>query len=205
MAGSRDRFLTPTLRFRNGVSQVQQALSGMAAKLGVSRRNSDRAVREAFSQLQRLNGKLIRSGSEALNGLAEHNRMGIVLIARPYTLYDSGVNLNIPRKLRDIYGIDCIPMDFLDLDDINIRSEHDNMFWDYGRRILQAARFVGDHPHLHLIFLTNFKCGPDSFIQHFVESISGKPFLTLQLDEHGNDAGALTRCEAYLESKGFLQ
>ena len=34
---------------------------------------------------------------------------------------------------------------------------------------------------------------------------SGKPFLTLQFDEHQNDAGAMTRCEAYLDSKGFLR
>ena len=32
---------------------------------------------------------------------------------------------------------------------------------------------------------------------------SGKPFLTLQFDAHENDAGAMTRCEAYLDSKGF--
>jgi hypothetical protein len=29
--------------------------------------------------------------------------------------------------------------------------------------------------------------------------------LTLQFDEHQNDAGAMTRCEAYLDSKGFLR
>ena len=79
------------------------------------------------------------------------------------------------------------------------------MFWDYGRKILQAARFVRENAHLHIIYMSNFKCGPDSFIHHYVEDISRKPFLTLQIDGHGGDAGALTRCEAYLESKGFLQ
>ena len=32
-----------------------------------------------------------------------------------------------------------------------------------------------------------------------------RPFLVLQFDEHTNDAGAMTRCEAYLDSKGFLR
>ena len=27
----------------------------------------------------------------------------------------------------------------------------------------------------------------------------------MQFDEHQNDAGAMTRCEAYLDSKGFLR
>ena len=79
------------------------------------------------------------------------------------------------------------------------------MYWNYGRKILQAARFVGDRPRLHLIYMTNFKCGPDSYIKHYVREASGKPFLTLQFDEHQNDAGAMTRCEAYLDSKGFLR
>jgi len=33
----------------------------------------------------------------------------------------------------------------------------------------------------------------------------GRPFLTLQFDGHGNDAGMMTRVEAYLESKGLLR
>jgi predicted nucleotide-binding protein (sugar kinase/HSP70/actin superfamily) len=58
---------------------------------------------------------------------------------------------------------------------------------------------------LHIIYMTNFKCGPDSYIKHYVREASGKPHLTLQFDEHQNDAGAMTRCEAYLDSKGFLR
>ena len=130
--------------------------------------------------------------------------MGIVIMARPYTLYDRGSNLDIPRRVRDIYGVNLIPMDFLDVDAVDIRALHQNMFWNYGRKILQASQIVRDNPNLHIMYMTNFRCGPDSFINHYVGPISGKPFLTLQLDGHSNDAGAMTRCEAYLESKGFL-
>ncbi|MBN2243251.1 MAG: hypothetical protein JW793_11230 [Acidobacteria bacterium] len=205
LSHARDRLLAPTIRFRGGIPQVQRAMRPVASKLGVSRRESDRAVRRAFLSYREFNQRLVRAGSLALRNLEDADRMGIVLIARPYTLYDPGINMDVPRKLRDIYGMDLVPLDFLDLGGIDIRAEHDNMFWDYGRRILQAARVVGENPRLHIIFMTNFKCGPDSFIHHFVESLSRKPFLLLQLDGHGNDAGALTRCEAYLESKGFLQ
>jgi predicted nucleotide-binding protein (sugar kinase/HSP70/actin superfamily) len=55
------------------------------------------------------------------------------------------------------------------------------------------------------VHITNFKCGPDSYIKHFLGSACGKPFLSLQFDGHGNDAGFLTRCEAYLDSKGILR
>jgi hypothetical protein len=79
------------------------------------------------------------------------------------------------------------------------------MYWNYGRKILQVARYVGAHDNLHIIYLNNFKCGPDSYIKPYIKQASGRPFLSLQFDEHQNDAGAMTRCEAYLDSKGFLR
>ncbi|MBN2318847.1 MAG: hypothetical protein JXR49_07210 [Acidobacteria bacterium] len=203
-ADIRDRFLIPTIRFREGMHQVKRAMAEIAENLGVCRKDSNRAVQKAYERQRMFSAHLIREGNEALRILTENDQRGIILLARAYTLYDSGINMDIPRKLRDIYGINLIPMDFLNLAAIDIRREHDNMFWDYGRRILQAARFVGENSHLHIIYMTCFKCGPDSFIHHWVQSVSRKPFLILQLDSHGGDAGALTRCEAYLESKGFL-
>jgi predicted nucleotide-binding protein (sugar kinase/HSP70/actin superfamily) len=120
-------------------------------------------------------------------------------------MYDRGMTLDIGNKLRDYYGVNVIPMDMLPVDEEDISDVNDNMYWNYGRKILAAARIVGRHPNLHIIFLTNFKCGPDSYIKHFVTKASGKPYLTLQFDGHGNDAGYITRCEAYLDSKGALR
>ena len=59
-------------------------------------------------------------------------------------------------------------MDFLPLDDEDIRDVNDNMYWEYGRKILAAGKLVGRQPNLHIIYITNFKCGPDSFIKHFI-------------------------------------
>ena len=56
-----------------------------------------------------------------------------------------------------------------------------------------------------MIYITNFKCGPDSYIKHFAREAAGAPLLILQFDGHGNDAGYMTRCEAYLDSKGILR
>ena len=59
--------------------------------------------------------------------------------------------------------------------------------------------------NLHLVYITNFKCGPDSYIKHFARETAGEPVLVLQFDGHGNDAGYMTRCEEYLDSKGILR
>ena len=120
-------------------------------------------------------------------------------------MHDAGVSLSVIRKMRDYYGVNVVPMDFVDADDVDIRDINDNMYWDYGRKILAVAKIVGQRPDLDIVYVTNFKCGPDSFIRQFVRKASGKPFLTLQFDGHSNDAGVMTRCEAYLDSKGILR
>jgi predicted nucleotide-binding protein (sugar kinase/HSP70/actin superfamily) len=96
-------------------------------------------------------------------------------------------------------------MDFLPLDQEDISSVNDNMYWSSGRQILAAAQITRRVPNLHWVFLSNFKCGPDSYIKSFLDDASGKPGLLLQFDGHSNDAGYITRCEAYLDSKGFLR
>jgi predicted nucleotide-binding protein (sugar kinase/HSP70/actin superfamily) len=148
---------------------------------------------------------LVLAGADALATLSEQDELGIVLVGRPYNIYDSGVNMDIPAKLRRYYGVNLIPLDFLPLWGKNTRDVTPNMFWGYGRKILQAAKVVAEHPNLHIIYMTNFKCGPDSYVKHFIGPASPDPFLVLQFDEHTNDAGAMTRCEAYLDSKGFLR
>jgi predicted nucleotide-binding protein (sugar kinase/HSP70/actin superfamily) len=137
--------------------------------------------------------------------LDESGEQGILLVGRPYNVIDREVNLDVPGKLRHYYGSNVVPIFFLDLDGIGIRDIGGNMFWNYGRKILQAARFAAQRDNLHVIYITNFKCGPDSYIKHFTGSAAQRPYLTLQFDAHGNDAGIMTRCEAYLDSKGVLR
>jgi predicted CoA-substrate-specific enzyme activase len=199
------RFFAPTLHFRRGTEHVRQTLRLSMATFGLPGRTVDRALDEAYEAQAEFRGRLMLAGADALAALAEHDELGIVLVGRPYNIYDGGVNMDIPAKLRRYYGVNLIPIDFLPLWGMDTRDVTPNMFWNYGRKILQAARVVAEHPNLHIIYMTNFKCGPDSYVKHFVGPASPDPFLVLQFDEHTNDAGAMTRCEAYLDSKGFLR
>jgi predicted nucleotide-binding protein (sugar kinase/HSP70/actin superfamily) len=121
-------------------------------------------------------------------------------VGRPYNAFDSGVNLEIPKKLADL-GVPSIPMDLLPIEEIGIHEDWPNMYWKSGQRILQAAKFIRSHPHLYAIYIGNFSCGPDSFIlKFFDEEMAGKPYLYLEIDEHSAAAGAITRCEAFIDS-----
>ena len=199
------RLLSPVVRFRLGKAGLMKDLRPLAGQLGASERALSAALDAAQAAQDEFRAVLTEAGSRALAVMEEAGELGIVLVGRPYNMYDKGINMDIPRKLRKYYGVNLIPLDFLSLTGIDVTDIVPNMYWNYGRKILQAARLVGDRDRLHLIYMTNFKCGPDSYIKHYIREASGKPFLTLQFDEHQNDAGAMTRCEAYLDSKGFLR
>ena len=201
----REKILAPRVRFRVGRERLARDLYETGSRLGADERRR-RAARAAGARApDGFRAARLAAGAEALATLDETGELGIVLVGRPYNMYDKGITMDIARKLRKFYGVNVIPFDFLPIKGIDISDIVPNMYWNYGRKILQAARFVGGHPRLHLIYMTNFKCGPDSYIKHYVRQASGKPYLTLQFDEHQNDAGAMTRCEAYLDSKGFLR
>jgi predicted CoA-substrate-specific enzyme activase len=201
----RHKLLIPTLHFQLGPTQVKKALAETMSKLGVSRRASDRAAEAAYTEQRDFQEKLLEAGRNALAVLERTGEPGLVLAGRGYNLYDRGVNCDIPRKLRHRYGANVIPLDFLVTGRESVADPHDNMFWISGRKILEAARVVAQHANLHLVYITNFKCGPDSYIKHFARGAAGAPLLILQFDGHGNDAGYMTRCEAYLDSKGILR
>ena len=55
-------------------------------------------------------------------GLAQTNAPGVLLLGRPYNIHDSGVNLSVAQKLRDFYGVNCIPLDMLDVDSVDVRD-----------------------------------------------------------------------------------
>lgn len=206
MEGHTDKLLQPTVHFREGQEAVTHELQDFARKFKMGKNQVADAVSKAYEVQAEFNGKLLEAGQQAIKALKEADELGIVIVGRSYNMYDSGVNLGIPQKLRAYYGVNVIPMDFLPLKGVDISDVNKNMYWDYGKKILQAAKVVAQHPNLHIIYITNFKCGPDSYIKHFVRQASdGKPFLTLQFDGHSNDAGFMTRCEAYLDSKGFLR
>ena len=92
-------------------------------------------------------------------------------------------------------------MDCLPLAEIDVSDRFDNMFWRSGQAILAAGRIIARQPHLQAIYVTNFGCGPDSFLLSFFRRImTGKVYLELELDDHTADAGVNTRCEAFFDS-----
>lgn len=172
---------------------------------GLTKKDVERAYSKGKEELDKFRTSLYALYTEALEAIESSGREAIILIGRPYNVNDRGMNLNIASKLRDLYGVNVIPLDAIELMNDDIEEIHNNMFWGYGRRILATLKQIKNAKNTHIIYITNFQCGPDSYIKHFAPAAIGKSYLTLQFDGHGNDAGMLTRCEAYLDSKGVFK
>lgn len=189
--------ISPVIDMSRGEKGLAAELLRVLGPLGIRKRRLLKALRSAQEAQDDFFSAVRGKGSEVLSSL---DRRAIVIVGRSYSAFDGGVNLTIPKKLADI-GVLSLPMDFLPLEEYRIGETWPNMYWRSGQRILKAARFVRENPNLYPIFIGNFSCGPDSFIlKYFENEMKGKPFLHIEIDEHSADAGAITRCEAFLDS-----
>ena len=139
----------------------------------------------------------VPGGGKAVPEIAGTDRgKAVVLFGRPYNAMVKDGNMGIPEKLAS-RGYKVIPYDFLPLEG---EAPQQKMYWSMGQTILKAAKLVSRHPQLFGVFVTNFSCGPDSFVVGYFRDIMGsKPSLTLELDSHTADAGIDTRIDAFID------
>ena len=191
--------ITPIIHFNQREAGLRKEFHTLGRMLGKSKGAMDKALKVANGVQTGFYSNLRARGKEILEGLGK-DETALVIIGRSYNTSDPGINLELPQKLRDLKTL-AIPYDMLTLDPLVDDEMADQMYWRSGQKILAAGRIVRDDPRLYGLYITNFGCGPDSFITHFFrEEAEGKPFLQLEIDEHSADAGAITRCEAFLDS-----
>ncbi|MFW6111633.1 MAG: acyl-CoA dehydratase activase [Candidatus Bipolaricaulota bacterium] len=179
--------------------RLRGELRNLGRKLGKNRAEVSKALSDARKAEAAAKNNCLEMGKQVLEKLGP-SRRGLVVMSRSYNGCDSGLNMKIPEKLRQL-GVVPIPIDCLPVEEINPDDLHQEMQWDWGKRILSAATFIKEHPHLYGLYLSHFRCGPDSFIIRYArEILEEEPFLHLELDEHSADAGIVTRCEAFLDS-----
>jgi predicted CoA-substrate-specific enzyme activase len=136
---------------------------------------------------------------------ADMGSLRVLLLGRPYVAFDAVLNSSLPRTFEKL-GASVYWQEELDLEEFPLTYAQqyvERMHWHYGRLIVRAAEYAARSENLFPVFLTCFRCSPDSFLMSYVKDIVthfGKPFLFLQLDAHASDVGYLTRIEAALQS-----
>ena len=125
----------------------------------------------------------------------------VLLVGRPYTILSEGLNAGIPdifagMKVNAFFQ-DMLDTDHHDFEDIAplLKEIH----WQHAATILKATLVAARTKNLFPVFITSFKCSPDSFCVGYFKKIMEahqKPYLVLELDEHDSSVGYETRIEA---------
>ncbi|MDI6726785.1 MAG: acyl-CoA dehydratase activase, partial [Smithellaceae bacterium] len=131
--------------------------------------------------------------------------ISVALLGRPYCVLQNTMNKAIPDILGNLqiktFYQDMLPAADEDLSEIEQLLKR--IHWHYPAEILKAALFTARTRGLYPVYVTSFKCGPDSFALDYFKRIMddyGKPYLILELDDHDSNLGYETRIEAALRS-----
>jgi predicted CoA-substrate-specific enzyme activase len=246
--------LAPVIHMQYGRNRVLKELVPFVKDLKISKRRLGKALDTAY-RAQELWRKRLEGA--ALDFLSRYRDRPLAVIAsRAYNGCDSGLNLDIPRRLAEsgipVITLEAFPISIFserhaarslpgetsirypaegnvpaesalagnassesaiassaptinipDAPDGNAPCDHvwGNMYWRSGQRIMRGLDWAARTPGILPLYITNFSCGPDSFLLHYAqETMKSRPLLVLELDEHSADAGIVTRLEAYLDS-----
>ncbi len=194
---NKGKLLIPVVDFSNGIRKAQDTFVEMAVKMSFNGGDAATAYKAACRKQEDFTSRMKQYGRGCLEELRKDpSRTAVVLLGRPYNSFAAEANMAIPDKFSS-RGVTIIPFDCLPYEG---ESDDRNMYWASGQMILKAARFVKKHPQLYAVFVTNFSCGPDSFIVGQVrDMMDEKPMLILEIDSHTADAGVNTRIEAFLD------
>ena len=191
------QLLTPLLNLNSGLEAAWPTLWPISQQMGVPKSIAKAAFQKALQRQNACLHEMKTLGEKTLQQLTENpDQIGVVIFARPYNGFAEEAHMGIPNKLAS-RGVLVLPMDFLPISD---QKDRRHMYWGMGQIIMRAAEMVKANPQLFGVYITNFSCGPDSFlISYFRELMGRKPSLTLELDSHTADAGLETRIEAFLD------
>ncbi|MBM3810990.1 MAG: CoA activase [Acidimicrobiia bacterium] len=180
--------------------------------LGLSPEENSRAVREGYKALDYFNNVTLRgAGREVLEQLEREDRLGVVLLGRPYH-NDPGVNHEILEEFQKL-GYPVFTQDALPIDDdivwrlfgdevlsgeipdpMSISDVWKNSYSENTSRKVWAAKYIARHPNLVALELSSFKCGHDAPIYTVVEEIvehSGTPYFCFKDIDENKPTGSI--------------
>ena len=198
------RVLSPVIDVGAGNLESAAFLAGcaqLAAQAGCPGEDWKRAHRRAAGAQAQFEHACDDIGRRALDFCQAQGIAPVVVLGRPYTIYNTVLNSNVPALLRE-QGAIGIPLDCYPVDDAVPTFK--DMYWSHGQRILRAAHQIRRARGVYSLYCSNYSCGPDSFNLHFFAYImEGKPFAVIETDGHSGDAGTKTRIEAFLHCVGM--
>ena len=180
--------------------------------LGLSEEENHRAIEEAYRALDKFFNVIQRGKArEVLEQLEREDRLGIVLLGRPYH-NDPGINHEILEEFQKqgypVFAQDSLPIDEDILERLfgdEVRAGHikhpmdvsdvwKNSYSENTSRKVWAAKYIARHPNLVALELSSFKCGHDAPIYTVVEETvqnSGTPYFCFKDIDENKPTGSI--------------
>ena len=199
------KYVDPVLNFADHKLFAFQMLQAFQPVLGLSEEENDRAVESGFKALQDYETGIRRRARQVLDQLEGEDRIGIVMLGRPYH-HDPGLNHEILDEFQKL-GYPIFSQNTLPLDEdmlerlfgeevragaitspLDIGDAWKNSYSCSTNHKVWAAKFTARHPNLVALEISSFKCGHDAPIYGVIEGIieqSGTPYFCFKdLDEN---------------------
>ena len=199
------KYLDPVLNFSDRKLFAYQMLQAWQPVLGLSEEENDRAVQAGFQALADYETSIRRRARQVLDQLEREDRIGIVMLGRPYH-HDPGLNHEILDEFQKlgypIFSQNTLPLDQDLLErlfgeevragiissPLDISDAWKNSYSCSTNHKIWAAKFTARHPNLVALEISSFKCGHDAPIYGVIEGIiehSGTPYFCFKdLDEN---------------------
>jgi predicted nucleotide-binding protein (sugar kinase/HSP70/actin superfamily) len=210
------KYIDPVLNFANRKLFAYQMLQAWQPVFGLSPEENDRAIESGFEALKEYETSIRKRARQVLDQLEREDRIGIVMLARPYH-HDPGLNHEILDEFQKL-GYPIFSQNTLPLDDdmlerlfgdevragvisspLDISDAWKNSYSCSTNHKVWAAKFTARHPNLVALEISSFKCGHDAPIYGVVEGIieqSGTPYFCFKdLDENKPSGSIRIRVE----------
>jgi predicted CoA-substrate-specific enzyme activase len=210
------KYIDPVLNFANRKLFAYQMWQAWQPVLGLSEEENGRAVESGFAALQEYETSIRRRARQVLDQLEREDRIGIVMLGRPYH-HDPGLNHEILDEFQKL-GYPIFSQNTLPIDEdllerlfgeevragtvtsaLDISDAWKNSYSCSTNHKVWAAKFTARHPNLVALEISSFKCGHDAPIYGVIEGIieqSGTPYFCFKdLDENKPSGSIRIRVE----------
>jgi predicted nucleotide-binding protein (sugar kinase/HSP70/actin superfamily) len=179
---------------------------------GLSWEENARAVQAGLQAQHDFENKIMRAqGREILKKLEAEDRIGIVMLGRPYH-NDPGINHEIMEEFQKI-GYPVLTLASLPIDEdilwrlfgedvqagiikdpMDVSDAWKNSYSENTTQKIWAAKYTARHPNLVALELSSFKCGHDAPIYTAVEETvtkSGTPYFSFKDIDENKPTGSI--------------
>lgn len=204
-------YLNPMVNFEDRPLLRRQLFRAWGGRLGLSEEENARAIDIGFRELLAFEEDIRRRARQVLDQLERENRLGIVLLARPYH-HDPGINHEILDEFQKL-GYPVFSQNTLPIDEdllerlfgdevragaipgpLAITDVWKNNYSASTNQKVWAAKFTARHPHLVALEMSSFKCGHDAPIYSVIEAIiekSGTPYFSFKDVDENKPTGSI--------------